>query len=504
KDNDVRLGGHEIWNEPDYGVFFNGSWLDYIDMYIYGARGIRNANPDALVGGVSAAFIDQCCNKKVTEFEDGTKTDFERFVERSAAADMLPDFVSWHYYGRGGVMEGLSSDAHNFSDYRYSVMNALEALQNGTDENVSGAYPELETVQQHLNEFNIYAPAGDEIYRTTGMIPGMFSAIDTILNANDITRATWAGLLCEWQNELSYDMIDTVSLQRYPSYHVLWMYGRLPIDRVKQTAIDNIGTLAGIDDGRAGIIAYNKDSVNRSKKISVGNVPFDSADVTVYLVDDNHFTYATKNEPQIVAEMKNVNPNGLAFNLDFNGNSVYYIEINDAKAKSDTEIMRPLSNNVVKKEYWYPKRGDNTPYSDIHENSLTAHLSMNNNVSGASAMSVIMDDMQGVGTLKVGYETWGTFKRTDTSALGIKVDYQTSDGYTKSVYYYYDDYGYDVILPFGTKRTADLSESFGSGTEGEFEIALEENAPEGWTGRICVNYLIKDSGSTSTAKFIIK
>ena len=45
---------YEILNEPDH-VFFSGDWVDYTDTYIAGAKGVRSADPDAQVAGMSAA-----------------------------------------------------------------------------------------------------------------------------------------------------------------------------------------------------------------------------------------------------------------------------------------------------------------------------------------------------------------------------------------------------------------------------------------------------------------
>ncbi len=45
----------EIWNEPDYGVFWSGSWSQYLETYRYAALGIRSTVPAARVGGPALA-----------------------------------------------------------------------------------------------------------------------------------------------------------------------------------------------------------------------------------------------------------------------------------------------------------------------------------------------------------------------------------------------------------------------------------------------------------------
>ena len=57
------MAAHEVWNEPDIldgetgeRVFFQGEWEEYIRLYEHAVRGIRRADPDALVGGLSLAY----------------------------------------------------------------------------------------------------------------------------------------------------------------------------------------------------------------------------------------------------------------------------------------------------------------------------------------------------------------------------------------------------------------------------------------------------------------
>lgn len=500
----VRLGGHEIWNEPDFGSeFFNGTWVDYVKTYIAGAKGVRRANPDATVGAMAAAHIFDRVNKKTTV--DGVaKSDFARFVEMSTASGTLPDFISWHYYGRETQISGRADESENFDAYLLPIRNALNTFQNGTNAEATRAYSELETVQQHVNEFNIYQPAVDTVYMNEGMLPGMFYAFDKLLAATDLTRIAWASLLGEKNDGLSYDLINALSLQRYPAYHALWMYSRLPVDRVKVTLKnDKLGTMAGIDDGRAGLIVYNKSNETVNSSVKLDGIPFAKGDVNVYLVDKNSFTYTTKNEPKLVKQLKDVYVNGVEVDMQLLKNSACYIEINNTQAKSDTEIDANVGK-IVKKDYWYFDRGDNKPFADVHENSLTAHVGMVGDSMGRAACGVTIDGLINKDTLNVKYEAWGAPIKTSTTAIGIKVDYATSAGYTKSVFYNIKDFGADLMLPFGARTMSDEIVSMGDTLKGSYDIVLKQNAPSGWNGRVMLSYIIKDAGIGATAKFIIK
>ena len=507
KEKDIRIGAYEIWNEPDLGTeYFDGTWEDYIDTYISGAKGIREADQDAFVEGMSASWIHLICSEKQ---EGQTMTKWERFIQRTAQEGVLPDSISWHFYGREGKLEdiiGVGGDGENFSTYRNAILEALTASQAGTSENDPTEYAQLSTMQQNLNEFNIYQPLSEssaQMWNSAQVVPGMFGAIETLLDANDITRVSWATFLSEQRNGVGCSSIDTYSLQRYAAYHVNWMYGRLPVNRVVQPALsDGLKTYAAADDGRAGLIVYNTSSQAQSAKVAFTGIPFEKGNVSVYLVDDDHSTYTSRNEPYLVGYYEDVDVNRLAADLSLQENAVYYIEINAADGTlTDLDFDNTLRENIVRKDYYYPQRGNGTPYSEIHENSLTAYVAMNGNAEGTSAASVTLKDMDAVETLTLDYETWGELTAGEGAALGVKLDFQTEQGYTESVYYSLDGFQTDIALPFGSKKLSTSSETLGASGSGSVTIGLRGLAPEGWTGRLVVSYLIQNAGAGAIAKF---
>ena len=509
KNKDIRIGAYEIWNEPDLGTeYFDGTWEDYIDTYISGAKGIKSADSDAFVEGMSASWIHKICSEK----ESGQQmTKWERFISRTAQENVLPDSISWHFYGREGELEnivGLGGDGENFSVYRNAILNALTTTQTGTSENDDTVYTELATMQQNLNEFNIYQPLAEssaEMWNSAQVVPGMFNAIETLLAANDITRVNWATFLSEQRNGVGCSSIDTYSLQRYAAYHVNWMYGRLPVNRIIQPELENgLETFAAADNGRAGIIVYNTADQAKSAKIAFRGIPFEKGNVSVYLVDDEHITYSSKNEPYLAGYYKEVDVNRLTADLSLQKNAVYYIEINAADGKqSDLEYDNALRENIVRKDYYYPQRGDCTPYSEIHENSLTAYVAMNGNQEGTSASAVTLNGLSLADALTLDYETWGDPKAGENAALGLKLDFQTTEGYTKSVYYAFDGFETDITLPFGTEKKSSSVISLGSLDSGTVNIDLKQVAPDGWTGQMVVSYLIQNAGPEAVAKFVL-
>ncbi len=505
KNKGIRLSAHEIWNEPDFnGAFFSGDWVDYINTYIAAAKGIRAADPDALVVGMSAALPQELCYKKTTVKDDGEKSAYRRFIERTYE-EYMPDAVSWHYYGRQGQISGRQDEYENFSSYLKAMRSSLQGYQDGTHADLADGvkYPKLETVQQHLNEFNIFQPSMDAIYQTVEMLPGMFYAFDDLLAATDVTRVSWASLVGEKNGKLSYDLIDGQSYQRYPAYHALWMYGHLPVDRVKaDLGNKNLGTMAGVDAHRAGLIVYNRSGDGQSVRVNLKNLPFEKGNLDVYLVDDEHYSYTTQNAPLKVRSRENAETEGMEIRMNLKPNSAYYIEVNDVTGKSDTDDYVKMGD-LVRRDYWYPERGDNKPYADLHENSLTAHVGMADNASGKSAMALTVDNMKQYAGLTVNYETWGEASRSERSVIGLKVDYRKEDGsYQSGKLYTVGEFGYNLAAPFGSKSAASEVVSMG-GLNGKYTLNFTD-APADWDGRIVVTYMIQDAGRGATTKFIVR
>lgn len=504
KDSGVRLGAHEVWNEPDFNSsFFAGDWVDYIDTYLAGAKGIRAGNPDATLVGMSVAYAQKTCVNKTTVAGDGVKTNFQRFIERTSAENMLPDAISWHYYGRQGQISGREDASENLASYLNTMRSSIQGYQNGTHADLEEGvnYPELETMQQHLNEFNIYEPSVDAIYQTVEMLPGMFYAFDALLAATDVTRVNWASLVGEKNGKLSYDLIDGQSLQRYPAYHALWMYAHLPVDRVNVDLNNkNLGTMAGVDSHRGGLIVYNKADKEEKINVKFKNLPFAKGDLDVYLVDEDHYSYTTQNAPLKVRARADIDTEGLEVRMTLKPNSAYYIEINDPAGKSDTDDYAKVGD-VVRKDYWYYERGDNFPYAEIHENSFTAHVGMAGKETGKSAVAVTLDGMKNKNGLAVKFETWGNPVAGDNSALGVRVDYCKEDGtYEAGKLYAVASFAANPQTPFSHDAAADV---VSMGTDGNYALTFAD-APADWNGRIRLTYLILDAGKGATAKFIVR
>ena len=73
-----------VWNEPDFGFFWYGSFDDYLDLYAVCARAVKSVDPTLKIGGPETAYFQPALVTRLAAY---------------CAANHVPlDFISWHYY----------------------------------------------------------------------------------------------------------------------------------------------------------------------------------------------------------------------------------------------------------------------------------------------------------------------------------------------------------------------------------------------------------------------
>lgn len=77
----------EVWNEPDLGqIWWRGMPEQYYGLYEAAAKAVKSADPEALVGGSTIAFVNE-----PTPYREG-------FLAYVREHDLPLNFFSWHYY----------------------------------------------------------------------------------------------------------------------------------------------------------------------------------------------------------------------------------------------------------------------------------------------------------------------------------------------------------------------------------------------------------------------
>ncbi|HAM25692.1 MAG TPA: hypothetical protein DCP11_03060 [Microbacteriaceae bacterium] len=242
----VRIGYHEVYNEPDLRdertaepIFYAGDLEDYLDLYRQTALAIREADPQARIGGpaLAAASVNG-------EW-------IRRFLAMVQEEQLPLDFLSFHHYGT------------------FSVQKSIDT--------VLGILAEFDVFQQlelHLNEYNSFVidyPRGGP--QDTHLLGAAFAAdLPRLLRVSPLTRVSWAQFLDSGHDNFS-GMIDIEGAEK-PLYRVYRLYQSMPVERrrVNITGPEGLGAIASSDGGRSAVLAWNRHSAGLELRVEVGAI----------------------------------------------------------------------------------------------------------------------------------------------------------------------------------------------------------------------------------------
>ena len=148
-----RLRYWEVWNEPDFRVFWTGTPQKYYELYEKVARAVKSADPSAQVGGPT---ISQPLD--ATPYREG-------FLDFVRAKKLPLDFFAWHFYTLD------SNDPRTFVDIGRQIRGILDAKGFQSTKNV-------------LDEWNVdlfdrdLSKAGRAAFAATSIIYMIESPID--------------------------------------------------------------------------------------------------------------------------------------------------------------------------------------------------------------------------------------------------------------------------------------------------------------------------------------
>lgn len=364
------LAAHEIWNEPDWGdTFYGGTWDEYLKIYEYGASGVRQGDPYAMVGGMSLAEFDKY-------YSNGNVNQFLDYVRENK----LPlDFISYHCY----------------------VTNNYPAYTKLANISLSAYGDTFASTGLHLNEFHVALDS--KVTATERCVGPMMDAILFTLQNPQITSVNWACFRVS--SEDGIQMIDSRSGKRMAAYHLISFYNRMPVDRVAMTEKNGLKGLASIDGKRAGVIFYNRAYKARDYVLALDNLPFERADVTVYCIDENHSNYGRNggsDEPEIVLSAQNVSTKDMCVEGELLANGMLYVEIMESghtfagssvTTISDSDIVLQADTaTVLRREYYFEDRGS-TMFSEFDLGSFTAYAGMGDAHEGLSKGAVYLEHL---------------------------------------------------------------------------------------------------------------
>ena len=491
-DNGVKIGYHEIYNEPDleilkcWGVFDKGfdgflNWYDfclgekcapgegvYPDMYEYGVRGILRADPDATIGGPAFALG-----------EIGVEG-WVGFLPRVKSAGLPLDFYSFHSYldgdtwfrseetraSSGGneiekVIAGLASDSYYLKTSVH--INEFSYLNSG-----NGANDGLQS------PFNYYASSAETL-----------NALMEIIDRTSVQWVYWAQFMESTAGNEPYGLIEHNSGHVKAPFNALKIYADMPVWRYDGAFSKNnkgLETLVSADENKISILIWNNgpdvdgsgagssDDTNNNDqvRVKITGASFPEGTRRVYRIDEKHGSwFDDESAEELKAEdVSKVKTDGTVWEGTVPAQGVVYITVNKNPDASnfDSNSERQAPGNDIKTQYYYEdrfrglkgsreywddvKEGINGSYAHFDRGTWTMFLGMGDSAgNGAGSYkgqanangAVICDSLPN--KLKVSVKTEGGVSMNDVnSTLGMRVDYydKAEGKYSKSVYFYYD------------------------------------------------------------------
>ncbi len=465
KEQGIRLGYQEVYNEPDcFDVFFKGKYEDYIRMYEVGAPALRRGDPDAVVGGPSTAFVfnDRIQKENLTSFL------------ASVLEKRLPlDFFSFHSYG--------------FEEKVY-------CKRTKTVRELLGDEPYFKTTELHMNELNAvqgpwgYETAGGRLLCDRRMLTLVFNAVRDLSEYTDLTLVHWAQLLDSGVDALG--LVDKYGNVR-PGYAAFEIYERMPVRRIRTGQYDGFDIMASADSNRISVLIWGVKTNGTEIGLCFSDVSFDDAVMSVYHLNEAFFEgYDGHLMPDSEAPLANTN---IMHTLDTD--DVLYIEINSQSVSETSENMDENGHKYVRTHYYFDDRNKNTVSFYDEQRSVT-YLGMGDNDSGLAVCASELDVEGNTLSVKVKSDIGG-----ESASLGIRIDFMTESGYESSVLYTNMPDADLPDMPFGTGRKADRVKCFDGE---ELTLDLTECAPEKYNGRINVTCILKDGGRDGWAEIRIR
>lgn len=465
---------YEVLNECDHNGWWYGTWDDYIEVYNATAKGIREGDPDAEVGGLSAGGISRTLG--VDQLRD-----FLSSVEENQTPI---DFVSYHDY---------------FDVYKGDTVILAEELDHSNY---------FKSAQMHLNEFNVHwredfwqENKTDTFLYTTKVLPKMFDAFEWLSETTCVTMAHWA----TFTDVGTGFGLFTEKGEPLPSYYALKLYQNMPIDQVSHASEDKeVKIISSRDDTSAGILVYNTGESKKNVSLDIESNHTVNGEFNAYRIDyDNANIWENKGSKPFTSlvNYRNIDADTIKVDFELPVNGVVYLEL--IGKDTTAELYRTAKNDIgtlIRKDYYYDDRMKNT-YAEYDDFSAIDYVGMGDNDLGIARNALSLENVADEWNVDVKFKG-GLRAESQRARVGVRIDYRDDTGkYVKSVMYLqedFEDWTFDSF-PYGTKQAPNKIVKFSD----TVNMQIKANAPAGWDGRVLITFEMIDAGKGSEAKFYL-
>lgn len=467
---DRPVGYHEIWNEPDFGTtFFTGTQSDYFNMYREGVRGIRQGDPDAVVGGLSSAYRTDW----ITPFLDYVDTN-----------DLPLDLLSFHQY------------PGNASDEPAAIVSYLNEFKT----RLAGR-SRFHTTELHLNEYNSYPinyPQGGTQDKF-GLASSLLRDYKAVLAQPSLDKVSWAQFMDSGLGNFS-GMV-TIDGQRKAVYNAAKIYGEMPADRrsLSITGASGVEGLASTDAHRSGVVLWNRSGASHTINLAFSGVPFQTGTLRVFRIDSNNASFGDNNATEDLSPTEvyaNVATSGRTWSGTIPNGAVVYLRFDDASGIDSNQVV--ANGDIVRTHSYRPDRSK-ASYADFDPKTWTAYLGMATETWADEEVGVTIDGTPN--RLNIQTRIDGTLQQLDANSCAcFRIDYQVGNSYTKGVLFH-GPYNGSADL-YNAARTAPTPWGTGAAPNqvvavpnlASVAIDVAAYAPTGWTGRTHLSFLLQNAG----------
>lgn len=452
---------YEVWNEPDMPepngkMFFKGTAQDYERIYEHAARGVRDGDSDAIVGGPAAAY------------------------DLNYLKPLLKHPIDF-------------ASIHGYDNYQVQLDMMRGAL---------GERPDLPIFLTEYASFKDL-PANGPQSRYQGAMR-FFRDVKGLLNYTDVTKVYWA----QWLDAGDAPGMGLITFDEHRKaiFNAFKIYGSMPVDRnLVQTNAPEIDALASSNVHRASVVLWNSGDSERTIDVNLKQLPFARGTLRVYRIDKEHASYVDNSASEnlrALYEFALQKNNKASWKGALPAQSLVYIQIDDDKKiqAANTQI-----GTHVRDYHWFFNRQAKT-YADFDPRTATARLGMGETDFGLAQIGSVIDNAPA--RLRVQVNASGLKLQDNNSLLGMRIDFASKNGYSKSVLYHGAFYNpqHDSVLPWG-KGGANADQTIlqkAIATGRAFEIDLVRIAPPDWNRqRVIFTFIMQNAGKNAPAKFVL-
>ena len=483
-DSEMRIGYHEILNEPDlFGVFFNYDDFKnklYNEMYVYGAAGILEADPDAVIGGPAFAIA-----------ENAGSTNFLRVVKKTGAP---LDFFSFHSYMDGSTWPSELDYVNKALDDDYFLTTAI-----------------------HINEFSwLHSDNGGNDGKNSAFnkYHAASRTLDAVMEAVERTDVQWVHWAQCMESTVGHDPYGLIYQNGSvkAAYNAIKIYNDMPVWRYSADQGENVRVICSADEDKISVLLWNTAKTTEEINLNLNRASFRTGTRRVYRIDGSHgsYTEAPEAEHLTAEEICTVAADGCIWSGKINSYGVVYITVN--RSGQEDFMSEPMSDFAedVKTSYYYADRSNlarvkagESGYAHFDRRTWTMYLSQGAHDDARSEASVLAKKLPE--SFHVTLRTEGHLHSVDeNSALAVRIDFyddKTGD-YTASVLYHnglWSSSRTAEYAPWGTERSADTVIAAEGST---FTVNLADIAPDGWsreTGKALISFLMQNTGADTRA-----